>query len=111
MVVMFCSSMLSELGVGWSWRNNVVINDMSWVKRLMMILMKDMVTAVVMNTVTPTSFSSFSVSSLIPVTLTLDPDSTMTPFDSRVVYISAQWQISLLIHMTGPLGPPNGQSE
>ena len=28
-VVMFCSSMLLELGVGWSWRNNVVINDMS----------------------------------------------------------------------------------
>jgi len=43
---MFCSSMLSELGVGQSWRNNVVINDMSQVKRLMIILMKDMVTAV-----------------------------------------------------------------
>jgi len=45
-VVMFCSSML----LSWEWGRvgeiNVVINNMSWVKRLLMILMKDMVTAV-----------------------------------------------------------------
>ena len=32
-------------------------------------------------------FLTFSVSSLVPLALTLNPDSTMTPFDSRVVYI------------------------
>src|SRR5882762_7830121 len=51
----------------------------------------------------PTYFSSsFSVSSFVPSTLALDPDSTMTPFDSRVVYISAQWQISLLHYTLDP---------
>ena len=45
-VMISCSSMLSELGVGWGWKKDVVMNDISWVKRLMIILMKDIVTAV-----------------------------------------------------------------
>src|SRR5882762_3861411 len=53
----------------------------------------------VTNTVWPPTYFPFL---LCFIPRTLSPDSTMTLFDSCAVYISAQWQISLLHYALDP---------